>query len=321
MSNRKNSTSKVTGAAFAPVSRFLRTLGIPLVLAAPWTHSIRSLVASFKRDARLLALMLLLILSSSVANAEFTATYSVNSPTIQKIEEWVDKHTIVFIEIDDTLMMPKSLMFSFDSNPYRLFIDNLISLGARMPAYKASVAVWYQQRQVKLVENGWVDFINRLKEKGVTVYGICSMSLQLLNIEEKRYMEVKDFGITFSNAINKQEDFVIEKKEAWFSRFYKGIIFTGPYSKSHTLIEFLRITSVPSKMLIISSINQEVKAIDSELRIFNMDYYSVYYLGSREVRGKPDEQLVKLQQQELIQNGKWLEDDAAKLLLQSLKPE
>ena len=321
MSNRKNSTSKVTGAAFAPVSRFLRTLGIPLVLAAPWTHSIRSLVASFKRDARLLALMLLLILSSSVANAEFTATYSVNSPTIQKIEEWVDKHTIVFIEIDDTLMMPKSLMFSFDSNPYRLFIDNLISLGARMPAYKASVAVWYQQRQVKLVENGWVDFINRLKEKGVTVYGICSMSLQLLNIEEKRYMEVKDLGITFSNAINKQEDFVIEKKEAWFSRFYKGIIFTGPYSKSHTLIEFLRITTVPSKMLIISSINQEVKAIDSELRIFNMDYYSVHYLGSREVRGKPDEQLVKLQQQELIQNGKWLEDDAAKLLLQSLKPE
>ena len=321
MSNRKNSTSKVTGAAFAPVSRFLRTLGIPLVLAAPWTHSIRSLVASFKRDARLLALMLLLILSSSVANAEFTATYSVNSPTIQKIEEWVDKHTIVFIEIDDTLMMPKSLMFSFDSNPYRLFIDNLISLGAHMPAYKASVAVWYQQRKVKLVENGWVDFINRLKEKGVTVYGICSMPLQLLNIEEKRYMEVKDFGITFSNAINKQEDFVIEKKEAWFSRFYKGIIFTGPYSKSHTLIEFLRITSVPSKMLIISSINQEVKAIDSELRIFNMDYYSVHYLGSREVRGKPDEQLVKLQQQELIQNGKWLEDDAAKLLLQSLKPE
>ena len=81
----------------------------------------------------------------------------------------------------------------------------------------------------------------------------------------------------FSNSINNQQDMVIEKKEAWFSRFYKGIIFTGPYSKSHTLIEFLRITNVPSKMLIISSINQEVKAIDSELRIFNMDYYFDYH--------------------------------------------
>ena len=267
-------------------------------------------------------LIITLILSSNIANAQFTATYSVNSPTIKKIEEWTDKDTLVFIEIDDTLMMPKSLMFSFDSNPYRVFIDDMISLGRRMPAYNSAVATWYQQRQVKLVEEGWVDFINRLKGKGVKVYGLCSMPLHLLNIEEKRYIEAKDLGITFSNSINNQEDIVIEKKEAWFSRFYKGIIFTGPYSKSHTLLEFLRVTNnVPSKMLIISSIKHEVKAIDSALRIFNMDYYSVHYLGSREVRGKPDSDLVDLQQKELIQNVRWLEDDAAKLLLESARRE
>ena len=267
-------------------------------------------------------LIITLILSSNIANAQFTATYSVNSPTIKKIEEWTDKDTLVFIEIDDTLMMPKSLMFSFDSNPYRVFIDDMISLGRRMPAYNSAVATWYQQRQVKLVEEGWVDFINRLKGRGVKVYGLCSMPLHLLNIEEKRYIEAKDLGITFSNSINNQEDIVIEKKEAWFSRFYKGIIFTGPYSKSHTLLEFLRVTNnVPSKMLIISSIKHEVKAIDSALRIFNMDYYSVHYLGSREVRGKPDSDLVDLQQKELIQNVRWLEDDAAKLLLESARRE
>ena len=267
-------------------------------------------------------LIITLILSSNIANAQFTATYSVNSPTIKKIEEWTDKDTLVFIEIDDALMMPKSLMFSFDSNPYRVFIDDMISLGRRMPAYNSAVATWYQQRQVKLVEEGWVDFINRLKGKGVKVYGLCSMPLHLLNIEEKRYIEAKDLGITFSNSINNQEDIVIEKKEAWFSRFYKGIIFTGPYSKSHTLLEFLRVTNnVPSKMLIISSIKHEVKAIDSALRIFNMDYYSVHYLGSREVRGKPDSDLVDLQQKELIQNVRWLEDDAAKLLLESARRE
>ncbi len=277
------------------------------------------IVASLERSLILLTIIVL-ILSNSIANAQFMATYSVNSPTIKKIEEWIDKDTLVFVEIDDTLMMPKSLMFSFDSNPYRLFIDNMISLGKRMPAYNASVAIWYQQRQVKLVEEGWVDFINGLKEKGITVYGLCSMPLHLLNIEEKRYIEAKDLGVTFSNSINKQEDMVIEKKEAWFSRFYKGIIFTGPYSKERTLLEFLRITNnVPSKMLIISSVKHEVQAIDSALRIFNMDYRSVQYLGAKEVRGKPDDELVKLQQQELIQNGRWLEDDAAKLLKQEQK--
>ena len=273
-------------------------------------------------SSKILLTIIMLIFTSNIANAQFTATYSVNSPTIKKIEAWTDKDTLVFIEIDDALMMPKSLMFSFDSNPYRVFIDDMISLGRRMPAYNSAVATWYQQRQVKLVEEGWVDFINRLKGKGVKVYGLCSMPLHLLNIEEKRYIEAKDLGITFSNSINNQEDIVIEKKEAWFSRFYKGIIFTGPYSKSHTLLEFLRVTNnVPSKMLIISSIKHEVKAIDSALRIFNMDYYSVHYLGSREVRGKPDSDLVDLQQKELIQNGRWLEDDAAKLLLESVRRE
>lgn len=267
---------------------------------------------------KILLAIIMLILSSNIANAQFTATYSVNSPTIKKIEEWVDKDTLVFIEIDDTLMMPQSLMFSFDSNPYRVFIDNMISLGKRMPSYNSAVATWYQQRKVKVVEDGWIDFINRLKARGVAVYGLCSMPLHLVNIEEKRYIETKDLGITFSNSINNQQDMVIEKKEAWFSRFYKGIIFTGPYSKSHTLLEFLRVTNnVPSKMLIISSIKHEVKAIDSALRIFNMDYRSVHYLGSREVRGRPDSDLVDLQQRELIQNGKWLEDDAAKLLLEA----
>ncbi len=67
---------------------------------------------------KILLAIITLIVSSNIANAQFTATYSVNSPTIKKIEEWVDKDTLVFIEIDDTLMMPQSLMFSFDSNPY-----------------------------------------------------------------------------------------------------------------------------------------------------------------------------------------------------------
>lgn len=277
--------------------------------------------SSFKSSLMLLVIMILFI-DSRDANAQVMSTYSVNSPTIKKLEEWVDKDTLVFVEIDDTLMIPKSIMFSFDSNPYRLFIDNMISLGKRMPIYNVSVAKWYQQRQVKLVEEAWVDFINGLKTKGVTVYGLCSMPLHLLNIEEKRYIEAKNLGITFSEVVNKQEDMVIEKKEAWVSRFYKGIIFTGPYSKSRTLLEFFRSTNnVPSKMLVISSIKHEVKAIDTSLRVFNMDYRTILYLGAREIRGKPNEDLVKLQQQELIQNGKWLEDEEAQQLLKSLKKE
>jgi hypothetical protein len=213
-------------------------------------------------------------------------------------------------------------MFSFDSNPYRMFINDMVSLGARMSRYNTIVAQWYQQRQVKLVEEAWVDFIKRLQAKGVTVYGFCSMPIHLLKIEEKRYIEAKNLGVVFTSKVNGQENLDIEKKERWYSSFHKGIIFTGPYSKSHTLMEFLKITNLsPKKLAVIDNIEYKLKRIDRSLRVFDMEFYNVLYLGAREVIGRLDADIVSLQQRELIKNGKWLEDEEAKALLKTLKEQ
>ena len=81
---------------------------------------------------------------NTVSKAEVIKAYSVNSSIIQKIEEWIDKDTIILIELDDTLITPKSKIFSFDSNPYpyRMFLNNLIALGERSPDYTKAVANW-----------------------------------------------------------------------------------------------------------------------------------------------------------------------------------
>ncbi len=259
---------------------------------------------------------------NSVSEAKFVTTYSVNSPVMQEVGQWADKDTIVFVNLDDTLMMPKSLMFSYNSNPYRMFMDNMISLGERMHSYNIIVSKWYQQRQVKLVEDGWVDFVKKLQGKGAVVYGFCSMPIHLVNIEEKRYLEAKDLDIIFTSKINGKEVLEIEKQERWYSFFHKGIIFTGPYSKSHTLMEFLRVTNViPKKLVFIDHIEHEVKRVEQFLRVFDMEYYNILYLGVKEVPGKPDVNVIKLQQQELIQNGVWMEDDAARALLSTRREE
>jgi hypothetical protein len=39
---------------------------------------------------------------SSVSEAKFVTTYSVNSPVMQEIGQWADKETIVFVNLDDT---------------------------------------------------------------------------------------------------------------------------------------------------------------------------------------------------------------------------
>lgn len=265
---------------------------------------------------KIIFIILFELLTLNSATAKTISTASLDSNTMKKIERWVEKGTTVFIELDDTVMIPESKMFSFIANPNRQFIDNIVIASRKMPAYKQAAAAWYGQRRVKLVDDKWIDFIGRLKAKGAIIYGICKMPLRLTNIEEKRYQEVKQLGINFLSTVNNQESLVIAKKNDWFSAFHKGIIFIGPYSQAQALLDFIRVTNhIPPKMLVIGSSESAIKKIDQALKIFNMYYYSVYYTGARTALAKPDSAVVKLQQRELIQNNRWLEDDAAAALL------
>ena len=265
---------------------------------------------------KLVIVCILVICSSTISRAEFITTYSINSKTIEKIENWVDKDTIIFIELDDVLTMPESKMFSYDSNPYRMFINNLLTMGKKTPAYNRAIANWYGQRKIKLIEEGWIDFFQRMREKGAKIYGLCTMPLHLTNIEQKRLKEIIDLGILFNGEINNANGIIIKKQSSWGSRFDNGIIYTGPYPKSKTILELMKVTNLsPKKMLIFGSIKHEVKSIDKALRRFNMYFKSILYLGARQIKGKPDPEIVKFQQKELINKGLWYEDSQAEELL------
>ena len=267
----------------------------------------------------ILVSLLFCLCSGGIASAKMQTTYSVNSSTMKKVADWADKDTVMFVSLDDVVMMPKSEMFSYNSNPYLGFIRNMVSLGSRMPRYNKIVSQWYAQRQVKLVEEGWEGFIKSMQAKGVTVYGISYMPIHLTNIEPKIHKDVQELGVLFTNKINGKEEMQIEKHENWHSSFYKGIIFLGPFGPSHTLMEFIKVTNIsPKKMLFISNSKPDLKRMDKSLRVFDMEFYNVEYRGVRETGEKPDEKTVKLQQKHLINQGIWLEDEQAAAMLKSL---
>lgn len=271
---------------------------------------------------KLLKLFLItyLIFSNYQAAAEISSTYSINSKTSKKLLEWVDAETIIFIEIDNVLLMPKAKMFSYDTNPYRLFISNLMSYSKQTPGYKKAVARWYAQREVKLVESAWLDFIKQAKEKGAKLYGVCTMPLYLTNIEAKRLSELQALGVNFDPEINGQNLLTLQENTHWPARFDQGLIFTASLPKSQALLALIKKTNLsPEKILSFFYIKHEVKAIDKMLRRFNLSFKTIAYLGARNVKGKPDDQLVQFQQKQLIQNGKWYEDEEAARLLKSAK--
>ncbi len=267
----------------------------------------------------ILAALLFCFGFSGIASAKMKTTYSVNSSTMKKIADWADKDTVMFVSLDNVVMMPKSEMFSYNSNPYLGFIQNMVSLGERMPRYNKIVSQWYAKRQVRLVEEGWEGFIKAMRAKGVTVYGISYMPIHLSNIEPKIYKDITDLGVLFTSKINGKEEMQIEKHTNWSSSFYKGIIFLGPFGPSHTLMEFLKVTNIsPKKMLFISNSEPDLERMDTSLRVFDMEFYNVEYRGVYETGNKPDEKIVKLQQKYLINQGIWLEDEQAAAMLKAI---
>lgn len=255
-------------------------------------------------------LLVTLLFSANSVYAELLTTYSINSSTIKNLDKWIDQDTLVLIEIDDVIVTPKSKMFRYNDNPYRLFIQNLISQSKQDSKYLQFVSNWYQARKLKLVEDGWGKFIADLQEKNIPVYGFCTMPIQLKGIERQRFLELQDLGISFTNKINNKDVLEIDKQEEWSSLFYGGIIFTGPFAKSKTLLDFIKITNIsPKKILVFGQIKNDLKLIEQNLRGFRISYYNVLYLGARKVPGKPNPKTVQLQQKTLFEQGKWLEDE------------
>ena len=266
----------------------------------------------------LLAILLFLFLNNS-AQGGVTSTYSINSTTIQKIDKLIDKDTIVFVELDDVLVMPQSKMFYYGDNPHRLFINTLIALAMENSIYLNRIATWYQMRKVRLVEDCWQNFINNLKKRNIPVYGLCNMPIQLQNIEQKRFLELKELGVEFTDKINNTNIMEIAKKEDWSSQFYYGIIFTGPFNKAQTLIDFIKVTNIsPKKIVVFNKNKNDLEMIQRLFYRFRIDFYSILYLGAKQFTQMPDSNVVKLQQKMLFEDNKWLEDDEAESLLKSL---
>jgi hypothetical protein len=270
--------------------------------------------------SRLLKLGLILAIMLDLAYAVIIPTYSVNSSTMDTLLEEVGENSLVLINVDDTIITPKSLMFRYNS-PYRTFIGELESLQQVQPNMRELIAALILQRQVMLIESDWPRFINKLKSKGALVFGFTRLNTVAASIkdyEEWQYKQLESLAIKFTGEINKQEIFKFDGKNKESPIFYKGIIFTTDLSKEETLRQFLSITRIaPRNIIVFEYRKSNLNNIDKFFRTIDLDCFGIEYLGFEELQGTPDDKLVEFQKETLLRDGKWLEDDEAKKLLKS----
>lgn len=269
-------------------------------------------------SSRLFKLGLILAVVLDLAYAVIIPTYSVNSSTMDDLLKKVGENSLVLINIDDTIITPKSLMFHYNS-PYRTFVGELESLQKYQPNIDELIASLILQRQVMLVESGWPSFIHKLKSKGALVFGLTSMNTvtaKIRDFKEWQYQQLGSLSIEFTGKVNEQEIFKFDGKSKEPPIFYKGIIFTTYVSKEETLRQFLSITRiVPKNIIVFEYRKSHLNNIDQFFRTIDLDCFGIEYLGFEELQGVPDDKLVEFQKETLLRQGKWLEDDEAKKLL------
>ncbi|XVN43450.1 MAG: DUF2608 domain-containing protein [Candidatus Rickettsia vulgarisii] len=266
----------------------------------------------------------LLIISAtiSVSYAEIIPTYSINSVTIKNLLPKIGKASLVLVNIDDTIITPKSKMFSYKS-PYKGLISELN--GTKKYNYTANQIIinLLLNRQIILVEEDWPSFIKKLEDKGALVFGYTKIEEILRRVEdfkERKYQKLSKLGIKFTDKFNDKDVFNFDDNDKNSPTFYHGIIFNDILSNAVTLGNFINITMSSlsfDNIIVFSNKKPELMEIANAFSKIEVSYYGIEYLAVTERNEKPEADVVKFQQDRLLNTGEWLEDDVAKELMKN----
>lgn len=272
----------------------------------------------------LLQILIILFSYTNLAYAKIIKAYSVNDKQVQNLLNAVDENTLVLIEIDETLITPSSNMFRYNGNMYYTFINDLANQAKQIPALNQAIITWLSDRKIMLVEDQWPILIQKMQNVGALVFGLNYMNKHVTtligNLGNWRNDELTNIGIHFTDQLYSQKSFIINEiniPKHVNSFFYKGVLFTGSFEKAKTILDFINLTKIQPKKVIVFDHNlKTLKKIQSVLRVLDTQYYGVEYLQVFQIPGKTDVDIVKFQQNALINYGKWFEDSKVQELMQ-----
>lgn len=214
----------------------------------------------------------------------------------------------IFIDVDDTIITPKSV--TFRSPPYNQMISRIKANKNNYDNFEEIVSNWRLQRKVILIDEEWTQVLNILK-KDYSVYALTQMNTgesgNIPSVQKWRYEELKSLGIEFSSNEKLAIYNTAPKNDAVF---YKGIFITGNHSKSGTLAKFAEDLNY-SFIVFVDDRKDHLEDVRDYCKKYNIGFLGVLFDGLKNLLGKPDPKLAEFQERYLIENAKWLEDEEA----------
>jgi hypothetical protein len=225
-----------------------------------------------------------------------------------KILEAFPQDTMIFFDVDDTLITPQSTSFRKLPN----LIEEIKKDSAKYKNFPEILSNWRLQRKIILLDNNWPKIILKLMEKH-RVYALTKMDSgkfgNIESIEDWRYKELKSLKIQFTN------DIANVTHATGMPVFYKGIFYTGVSSKSSTL-EFYHSNLKARRIVLVDDRLDHLEDISSYCMRYSIEFSGILYKGLENIPDEIDPDLSNFQKEYLINHSKWLEDEEARKLMQ-----
>lgn len=231
--------------------------------------------------------------------------------------------TVIFIDVDDTLITPQSKFFR-STSPFRNLIDQIKQQRDQIPKVEWIVSHWRLQRKTILVSDEWPQLIDTLK-KSYPVYALTKLDTGRVGVipsmEKWRYEELKGKGITFTPSCpGISEGILVEDPSQSFpATFYKGIFMTGSFNKADVLAGFLK-TQCPPQIVLIDDRPEYLQDAVEECTRQSLRFLGILFKGVELIPGEPDPQIAQFQKHHLLTDAQWIEDEEAQQKIDAENP-
>jgi hypothetical protein len=238
----------------------------------------------------------------------------------------LSEKSIIFFDIDDTLIKPASR--TFNGLPYNQLIHNIKANMDHMANAPKIISQWRLQRKTVLMDPDWPMVIEALK-KNHLVYGLTKMEVgcfgDIDSMEQWRYQELRFLGLEFSDLV--PDGFSQDLKDSgsgilwpFFSHnqqgptFHKGIFMTGKYSKGQTIEFFFDV--LPLSIVLIDDQESHLKDFAQLCYKRSLKFQGVLFKGLEQWISWDNSLVPDLQKKYLMEQLIWLEDVQAQEILE-----
>jgi hypothetical protein len=234
--------------------------------------------------------------------------------TLEEINNKVNalpKSAIIFLDVDDTIIMPKSNSFRVKYGELNL-IDKIKK--EKNEQNSKILSYWRSTREVILVDPLWPENINNWRCK-YKVFALTKMDSgkfgQIESMEKWRYNELESLNIMLSSLEGEE----VRIFQGGGPSYYNGIFMTGVAKKSEAIEKLLPASEYPKHIMFIDDKMEYIKDVEQFCQKKSIGFTGICYNAVEKLAGLRNPEIEAIQTKYLIEKQQWLEDLEAEKLI------